>query len=56
MQDFSNTSEIDWMRPISEIDRQLYTKYGLTENEISIIEKSIKSVEDSNNTTGGRKL
>lgn len=56
MQDFSNTSEIDWMRPISEIDRQLYTKYGLTENEISIIEKSIKSVEDLNNTTGGRKL
>lgn len=41
MQDFSN-SDIDWSKSISEIDTQLYAKYGLSEEEITFIESMIK--------------
>ena len=37
-QDFSNISDIDWSRSIAEIDRQLYVKYGLSDDEITFIE------------------
>lgn len=42
MQDFTEQSDIDWSKPIPEIDAQLYKKYGLTEEEISFIESMIK--------------
>lgn len=42
MQDFTSNSDINWSKSISEIDTQLYTKYGLSEDEISFIESMIK--------------
>lgn len=45
IQDFTAASDIDWTKPISEIDRQLYAKYGLDENEISFIEKNVKEMK-----------
>lgn len=45
LQDFTTASDIDWTKPIPEIDRQLYAKYGLDENEISFIEKNVKEMK-----------
>lgn len=45
LQDFTNKSDIDWNKPIPEIDKQLYTKYGLTNEEIGFIESMIKPME-----------
>jgi hypothetical protein len=42
LQDYSSASDIDWSKSIPEIDRQLYAKYGLTEEEIGFIESIIK--------------
>jgi len=41
---FAN-SDIDWSKPISESDEQLYKKYGLSEEAIAFIEKMIKPME-----------
>ena len=45
VQDFANNSDIDWSKSITEIDKQLYTKYGLSEEEIIHIESMIKPME-----------
>ena len=42
LQDFTSSSDIDWGKSVSEIDQQLYVKYGLSEDEISFIESMIK--------------
>jgi site-specific DNA-methyltransferase (adenine-specific) len=42
LQDFTENSDIDWSKPIPDIDKQLYKKYNLTEEEIAFIEKMIK--------------
>jgi hypothetical protein len=42
IQDFTSSSDIDWSQEVSGIDRQLYTKYGLTEEEVTFIEAMIK--------------
>ena len=42
LQDFTDGSDIDWSKSIEEIDKQLYAKYNLTEEEISFIESMIK--------------
>ena len=42
LQDFSSSSDIDWSASIEDIDRQLYQKYNLSEEEIAFIEKTIK--------------
>lgn len=42
MQDFTSDSDINWNMPISEIDKQLYAKYRLSDNEIQFIEQNIK--------------
>jgi len=42
MQDFSSKSDIDWSLPVSDIDKQLYKKYSLTEEETQYIEDIIK--------------
>lgn len=41
LQDFTNQSDIDWKRPISDIDQQLYKKYKLTSEEIDYIEEKV---------------
>lgn len=45
LQDFTNKSDINWSKSISEIDKQLYAKYTLTVDEITYIESKIKSME-----------
>lgn len=45
LQDFTDKSDIDWSKPVSDIDKQLYKKYGLTQEEITFIESSIKPME-----------
>lgn len=42
IQDFTSTSDIDWSQSVADIDRQLYAKYGLTEDEVAFIESMIK--------------
>lgn len=44
LQDFSCNSDIDWTKPIPEIDGQLYRKYGLTSEEIDFIETHVKEM------------
>ena len=44
LQDFTPASEIDWSQSIPDIDRQLYAKYGLDENEIAFIESHVKEM------------
>jgi hypothetical protein len=44
LQDFTPTSDIDWSKSISEIDQQLYKKYGLDETEIEFIESHVKEM------------
>lgn len=41
-QDFTSASDINWNQSVSEIDQQLYAKYGLNEEEISFIETNVK--------------
>lgn len=45
LQDFTDKSDIDWKKSIPEIDRQLYKKYNLTDEEIAFIESKIKPME-----------
>lgn len=44
IQDFTEDSDIDWSLSISDIDKQLYTKYEFTEHEIQFIESMIKPI------------
>ena len=44
LQDFTPASDIDWSKPILEIDQQLYAKYGLDEKEIEFIETHVKEM------------
>lgn len=44
LQDFTKTSDIDWSKSITEIDQQLYKKYGLNEKEIEFIETHVKEM------------
>mgnify|MGYP006886104607 FL=1 len=44
LQNFSNQSDINWNKSITVIDRQLYEKYYLTNEEITFIENRIKSI------------
>lgn len=45
MQDFTKSSDIDWTKSISEIDCQLYKKYGLSHDEINFIETKVRPME-----------
>jgi len=42
LQNFTKNSDIDWTKSTNEIDRQLYAKYKLTNEEIEFIESMIK--------------
>lgn len=44
LQDFTSASDIDWSKSVTEIDRQLYIKYGLDEEEIAFIESHVKEM------------
>ncbi len=44
LQDFTPSSDIDWSQSIPDLDRQLYAKYGLDENEIAFIESHVKEM------------
>lgn len=43
-QNFTDNSDIDWSKSTVEIDKQLYTKYKLTKEEIEFMESMIKSM------------
>lgn len=45
LQDFTESSDIDWSVSISDIGKQLYKKYGLSEEEIHFIESKVKEME-----------
>lgn len=45
MQDFSSSSDIDWSTSIANIDKQLYKKYNLSDEEINFIETKVKEME-----------
>ncbi len=42
LQDFTENSDIDWSKSVADIDKQLYAKYGLNDEEINFIESMIK--------------
>ena len=46
MQDFSNASDIDWSKPVAELDKQLYAKYGLSQEEIDYLIENECSLEE----------
>ena len=45
LQDFTSSSDIDWTQSVADIDRQLYRKYGLSDEEVAFIESMIKPME-----------
>ena len=44
LQDFTANSDIDWSKSVSEIDKQLYKKYGLSADEIAFIESKVREM------------
>ncbi len=44
IQDFTETSDIDWTKSLHDIDVQLYRKYELDEREILFIESQVKEM------------
>lgn len=44
LQDFTDKSDIDWSKPVHEIDLQLYKKYGLSDEEIAFIESHVREM------------
>ncbi|MDO9552253.1 Eco57I restriction-modification methylase domain-containing protein [Rhodonellum sp.] len=44
LQNFTKNSDIDWSKSIQEIDKQLYEKYKLSNEEIEFLECMIKSM------------
>ena len=45
LQDFTDSSDIDWSVPIANINKQLYKKYNLSDEEINFIETKVKEME-----------
>lgn len=45
LQNFTSASDIDWAKPIPEIDQQLYAKCDLDSDEIAFIEVKVKPME-----------
>lgn len=44
-QDFTADSDIDWSKSVTEINAQLYAKYGLDADEIAFIESRVRPME-----------
>ena len=45
LQDFTPNSDIDWSQSVANIDRQLYAKYCLDDEEIQFIESHVKEMD-----------
>ena len=45
LQNFTHNSDIDWTKPIANMDEQLFDKYNLSEEEREHIKNSIKDME-----------
>ena len=45
LQNFTAAGDIDWSKPVAEIDAQLYRKYNLTTEEIAFIESHVKAMD-----------
>lgn len=45
LQNFTSKSDIDWSQKISDIDKQLYAKYDLSEEEVDFIETNVKAMD-----------
>lgn len=45
LQDFTANSDINWSKPVADVDQQLYKKYGLSAEEIAFIEEKVKPME-----------
>ena len=45
LQDFTSHSDIDWSLSVANIDKQLYAKYGLTNEEIAFIAEKVQAME-----------
>lgn len=45
VQDFSGNSDIDWTKNLSDIDKQLFRKYGLTSEEQKFIKEKVKEMK-----------
>ncbi|MDR3186167.1 MAG: Eco57I restriction-modification methylase domain-containing protein [Christensenellaceae bacterium] len=45
IQNFTTTSDIDWKKSVSEIDKQLYQKYNLSDEEIHFIESRVRVMQ-----------
>lgn len=45
IQNFSNSSDINWDKSIDQIDQQLYKKYDLSKDEINFIETNAKEMK-----------
>ena len=45
LQDFTENSDIDWSKPIDNIDEQLFDKYNFSQEERKHIKNSIKDME-----------
>jgi len=45
MQNFTSSSDIDWNLPVDGIDKQLYKKYNLDDEEIAFIESMIRPMD-----------
>jgi len=46
MQDFTETSDIDWNATIDDIDEQLFSKYQLDEDERNFIRETAQTMND----------
>jgi DNA or RNA helicase of superfamily II len=44
-QDFTPYSDIDWSQSIENIDKQLYKKYNLSQDEIDFIESKVRAMD-----------
>ena len=44
LQDFTSSSDIDWSKPVTEIDEQLFDKYDLNEQERDFIRTKVKEM------------
>jgi hypothetical protein len=45
IQDLTNNSDIDWSKSIPDIDKQLYKKYKLSQDEITFIEDRVQPMD-----------
>jgi hypothetical protein len=45
LQNFNKDSDIDWTKPIFEIDQQLYEKYQFSKEEITFIEENVQPMD-----------